>query len=701
MRTFAVRVKPVLVAAIMAALGGTEGSAQAATWSGTTDNTWATGGTGGNWTNAAAPGAASGTTNTDTALFNSSPANKSPSIDAGRNIQNITFDTASVGAYTIGTTAGNALLLTSGGTIQMTSAVANSETINAPLVIEGASGTYSFINNATTSTKVLNFGGGITGGAAGSTVLTLDGSNTGVNTIGGIIGKGSATSLAVTKTGAGSWTLAGNNTYTGDTTVLAGTLNVSSTGFIAGNLVVGASAGGSAASFVGNNSAASSSTSKSVTVYSNGSYNAGGFAQHLTTLSIVGGAATGGQIYFDFGSTLTMTAGSLGGNIYGTLSNVVTNASASTATISATNNTGGTSYNVADGAAAVDLSMTGAINYQFAAITKSGSGVMALTNASAFTGSTTVSAGTLLLSNSLAIQNSPLANGGTGIVFDSGVSTHKFTVGGLNGSGNLALQDNATTPNAVALTLNAAGARSYSGSLSGAGSVTKTGAGTQTFTSTNSYAGATNINVGQLNVNGALTNSDVAVANGAFLGGTGSVKSIDASAGGSVTPGTGANLSGVFTSAGSVNLGNGHLAIDLNNGAPTVGTTYDQLRMTGGTATVGANGDLVLSAGNALTLGNTFYILSNGGSSAVSGVFTELNGVATTLNEGSVFALSGYGFKITYAANWGGTDAGSSFTGGNDIALRVVPVPEPTAMASIAIATGGILIPRRRTTRSI
>lgn len=187
-------------------------------WTGATSTSW---NVAGNWTGTV-PGATTGTTNTNTATFNRSATNSPTTIDAGRNIENITFDTAAVGALTIGSTAGNALLVTSGGTVQSTSTVANPETINAPLVLEG---NYTFTSGATSATAALTFGGGITPGpTTGTTTLTLNGANTGANTIKGILANHSTGLLAVAKSGNGTWILAGADTYSGGTTVSAGTL---------------------------------------------------------------------------------------------------------------------------------------------------------------------------------------------------------------------------------------------------------------------------------------------------------------------------------------------------------------------------------------------------------------------------------------------------------------------------------------------
>ena len=91
-----------------------------------------------------------------------------------------------------------------------------SGTGNATIESTGV-GTLSFSNAAFNNAE---------GGAAANRTLTLGGNNTGLNTISGAIVNNNNTnaSVAITKTGAGTWVLGGNNTYTGNTTVSEGTL---------------------------------------------------------------------------------------------------------------------------------------------------------------------------------------------------------------------------------------------------------------------------------------------------------------------------------------------------------------------------------------------------------------------------------------------------------------------------------------------
>jgi autotransporter-associated beta strand protein/uncharacterized repeat protein (TIGR03803 family) len=190
------------------------------TWTGNTGTSW---GDMGNWSGAA-PGAVGVTTNTETAVFNQNAPNSPLAIDAGRNIKNITFDTANVNALTLGTTRGQTLALTAGGAVQITSAVVSAQTINAPLVLEGD---YTFTSGASSRSATLSFGGIITPAAtSGTTTLLLNGSNTGDNTISGTLADNGTGQLGVAKSGAGIWILSGTNSYSGPTTVSAGTLRL-------------------------------------------------------------------------------------------------------------------------------------------------------------------------------------------------------------------------------------------------------------------------------------------------------------------------------------------------------------------------------------------------------------------------------------------------------------------------------------------
>jgi autotransporter-associated beta strand protein len=197
------------------------------------NGTWSGAGGNGSWTNssnwvgAIIPGQTSPVaTNPDTATFNNNgTANIPVVIDSTRNLQNITFDTGSVGSFTLGTTGGNALQLSNNGVIQMTSTVTTSQAFNAPINFRGTAFTSSLRNDSTTSSAVLTAGGNFTTGSGNTGTVTLTGTNTGENTVSGaLLAPGGLGNIGVSKTGSGTWVLSGTNTYNGATSVTAGTL---------------------------------------------------------------------------------------------------------------------------------------------------------------------------------------------------------------------------------------------------------------------------------------------------------------------------------------------------------------------------------------------------------------------------------------------------------------------------------------------
>jgi len=132
----------------------------------------------------------------------------------------------------------------------------------------------------------------------------------------------------------------------------------------------------------------------------------------------------------------------------------------------------------------------------------SSAGELVLSNANTFTGPMNVTAGTVDLANSNAVQFSTVTVNGGVLQFDQAVSGRAFTMGGLAGltaGVNVALQNNAAAPAAIALTVGGNNAsNSWFGNLTGAGSLVKTGSGSLALLGTNTYTGATTINAGRL-----------------------------------------------------------------------------------------------------------------------------------------------------------------------------------------------------------
>lgn len=201
--------------------------AASATWLGTLSSTWANLL---NWTLLGPPGSG------DTATFNNAGnGNTTLDLGTGVTVMTILFNTSNAAPYTIGSGAvgSQTLTLNDSGAITVNSSVTNNETINASIVLgtsRSTTSTISLTNNSTTPGQLLTVAGGISPSTAGTGTVTtktlaLGGSGNGAVT--GIIsgnGSGGVPTVALTKSGTGEWTLSGANTYSGTTTVNAGTL---------------------------------------------------------------------------------------------------------------------------------------------------------------------------------------------------------------------------------------------------------------------------------------------------------------------------------------------------------------------------------------------------------------------------------------------------------------------------------------------
>jgi autotransporter-associated beta strand protein len=372
------------------------------TWNGTTNSTWSIGT---NWSGGSAPGSG------ETATFNNA-GNGHTTIDLGSGItvNTILFDTSSAAAYTIGSGAvgGQSLTLNNGGAVTMNSTVTANELFNANVTLgtDRSDASFTFTNNSSSGT--LTFAGNIVAGTGSATkgtkTLTLTG--TGNGTISGAYIQGTADG-ALIKSGSGTWTLSGANTYIGGTTISAGTLEFAKTNAMPSTGSVTANSGATLAVNVGGTGE-----------WTNGA-SGGGTLGGL--IAGTGGQGTANQVSWTAGSVLGIdTSNASGGNF--TYSNVI-----------GSFRTGGNSVG----------------------LTKLGTGTLTLSGANTYTGATTVSGGTLLVNGSLASGSAVTVNGSGSILGGTGTINGTVTINSgaaiLGGTGTTGATQKLTASNNLTL----------------------------------------------------------------------------------------------------------------------------------------------------------------------------------------------------------------------------------------------------------
>ncbi len=477
-----------------------------------------------------------------------------------------------------------------------------------------------------------------------------------------------APGYGITKTGAGTFYMFNDylpNTYSGTTVVTGGDLVlVAPNGrtVVPADLVIGDNVGTGARvlfsgdSNLGRDQIADTAT---VTVNEGATLDLDVFQDTFTDLALRGATVSIGS-----GGTLTVTGG------------ITNSASASdvTSTIQGPGyldlNGGTRTVGVADDTdLGVDLRI-GAIIAN-GAITKAGAGTLALAGDNTYTGETTIDAGRIraesnnafgdaATSRTISFDFSPVLELSGSITLPatkslsfSGSSDRIVNVSGSNrilGSVSVEHDSNLNVASGSRLDLD--------GAVSSAAWVYKTGSGTLAFGGISpSFTGRTFVNAGTLLVNGSLAGTDlVPVSSGATLGGSGTVPAITVASGATLAPGTSPGI----LSSGNVAFSSGStFSVELNG--TTVGTQYDQLDVTG-TVDLGS-ATLSVSLGFAPTSGDTFNIINNDGSEAITGTF---NGLA----EGATFTIGADAFQISYL---GGT--------GNDVVLTYDPNTSPTDIA--------------------
>lgn len=144
---------------------------------------------------------------------------------------------------------------------------------------------------------------------------------------------------------------------------------------------------------------------------------------------------------------------------------------------------------------------------------KKGAGTLALTQGNSYSGATDIKQGVLKAGVVDAIAASRQVTIGSGAVFD--LNNLDQNISGLGGMGLVSMGGGVLT-----LYADAAGRSAFSGTIAGAGNLIKTGAGIQLIFGVNSFTGATHIAEGTLLVAGdsAWLRGDVTVENGAVYG---------------------------------------------------------------------------------------------------------------------------------------------------------------------------------------
>jgi autotransporter-associated beta strand protein len=321
-------------------------------------------------------------------------------------------------------------------------------------------------------------------------------------------------------------------------------------------------------------------------------------------------------------------------------------------------------------------------------------------NTNTYSGDTTIAPGGILRVDAI----NAVPNGATkGNVVLEGNGQLQFlnataqTINGLNSISSTAVVTNNPGNNGVTLTVGNTGVGgTYAGSInnpSGTGlfNLVKIGEGIQRLNGANSYRGTTTVSGGMLLVNGTHNGAgNYSTGAGATLGGTGTIN-LNLDIKGSVTvntgflaPGDGAP--GVLNINGILNMSSiGTLRVELGGVFPGNGPNfYDQLNMTNPTfATNVSFAHIAVSLVNGFRPqpNNVFYIFTRAGSAAFGSTQPfDAYPEGAPINIGS-----GFTGKVTYKANWTGSQATSTVTGGNDLAIVVVPEPASATLFGLGM----------------
>ena len=677
------------LSALVLGLASTAHSA-AFTWNGPDGGDWDDSG---NWVPSGPPVAA------DTALFNTALTSVTNAVTDGA-LTSVSFDTSAgttFGGFSIGATSGYKLTLSNSGTIQILSTLTDTGkaiSINAPLVLNPASattaGAYTFTNGSASATNTLNLGGAISGGTTTNTVtLTVGGANTGINTVTGKISNGSAASLALVKTGAGTWLLSGNNTFTGGVTsptTNGGTLYINHNNALGTGAVTWA------------NGSAGNTSGAPITFANNINLN-----QNAFTWTTGIGETTGVFSINHASAQIKVTGGML------TLRKLDADISGRAVTLQ----TGGGTIQIKEAAGAnvtgaVSIGSSSAITVIVGHQNALGTGTMSwLSGASTFQASTDLT-GANAIANTLEFKS---ASGGSGYTF-SGNSSIEFTgtatvnhtndnqmiLNNIAAGKTLKFKDfvlnNAATASMTTV-FSGSGATEVAGIISNGGGTTRgltySGTGSLTLSGSNSYNGLTTLTGRTLTLTGSNSSAGTITVNGGNGGLLPTVLQLNSASNGGLASGT------LTLTTGRIEALN--TARTLSNNV-LLNTTTSVAGVFQGAQDITINGTVTGNTGSDRTLGNTLasgkkLTLNITNDASVAARFLTLGGTGDTVITGVV--ANGAGTGVNGLRIWGGNvtlTQANTYTGATTLraGTLVLDFSAAGAPASNIINSGNSLV---------
>jgi len=682
--------------------------------------------------------------NDGTLRYNANDAIGSGNLTVNGGTFDLSTFTDTVGAVTIssgsiigsGTLTGTSYTSSDGGIIS-----ANLGNNNATLVKNGdgtltLAGTSAYTGTTAIRAGVLHITGNLTGGTA----ISLPGPSAGVGGTGSITqSESSVISGATSITWAGNMaeitysTLAGNNSYTGLTTINMGVLRVLHSNAL-GSTASGTSVGSLAALEL-----------------------AGDISIGAEPLTIAGSGISDGGVLRNisgsnsFGGEITIGSGGVGATRI--------NSDDGTLTLTGNLTTVGTRALVFGGAGNTVVTSTIFLGLANGTLTKDGTGTLTLSGSNTYVGNTTASEGTLQFARTASLYNGNTADWTAARIRVNSGATVAFNVGGsgeFSTANVTTLLTNLTTVNSNGLnagsfiafdTTNASSGTftiadnitNSVGNGGGAVGLTKLGAGTLDLTGSNSFTGATSVAAGTLLISGTgaiNSTSGIAVNTGGtfrYDSSTGLSRDVTLNAGGTFAHNGSNAYTGSLTWNGGTLAGTNYAGVNLAVGggrtlspgnSPGTMVTASQTWTNGGNFNLEIHDfDLAPGTGfDTIAITGTLDLtgLTEGGFNinlwSLSAVGPDVDGDALNFNNmvggswlivsttGGISGFDATKFTIHVGAINGTSGFSNDLGGGtfsismvnNDLFLNFTPIPEPSSALLLGLGLAAWMIRKRR-----